>query len=41
MQYIKNKKYSIEERAKKHYGLTDIFEFAGYMLEDGTMLKLS
>ena len=41
MQYIKNKKYCIEERAKKHYGLTDIFEFAGYMLEDGTMLNFS
>lgn len=38
-EFIKNKQFCIEERAKKHYGLTRIFEHAGYMLEDGTMLN--
>ena len=38
---IKNKPYCIEERAKKFFGLTDIFEFSGYLLEDGTMLNFS
>ena len=41
MSYIKNHKYSIEERAIKHYGTTEIFQFAGYLLEDGTMLNFS
>lgn len=41
MVIIKNKPYCIEERAKKLFGLTNIFEFAGYMLEDGTMLNFS
>lgn len=40
-EYIKNKPYCIEERAKKYYGLTECFEFAGYLLEDGTMLNFS
>lgn len=38
---IKNHKYSIEERARKKYKTTDCFEFAGYILEDGTMLNFS
>lgn len=41
MNYIKNKPYCIEERAKKVFGLTEVFEFAGYLLEDGTMLNFS
>lgn len=32
---------TIEERAVKTYGLTDIPEFAGYMLANGTMLNFS
>lgn len=39
--YIKNHKYGIEERAKREYGLTNVFELAGYLLEDGTMLDFS
>ena len=39
--YIKNHPFCIEERARKVFGETDIFEFAGYMLEDGTMLNFS
>ena len=39
--YIKDHQYSIEERAKKYYGTTSIFEFAGYLLEDGQMLNFS
>lgn len=38
---IKNHKYSIEERARRKYKTTDYFEFAGYILEDGTMLNFS
>lgn len=38
---IKNHPFCIEERARKVFGETDIFEFAGYMLEDGTMLNFS
>lgn len=41
MKYIKNHPYCIEERAKKFFGETEIFEFAGYLLEDGTMLNFS
>ena len=39
--YINNHPFCIEERARKVFGETDIFEFAGYMLEDGTMLNFS
>ena len=39
--FIKNHPFCIEERARKVFGETDIFEFAGYMLEDGTMLNFS
>ena len=35
------KPYSIESRAKKYYGLTDCFQLAGYLLQDGTMLNFS
>lgn len=35
------KPYSIENRAKKYYGLTDNFQLAGYLLTDGTMLNFS
>ena len=35
------KPYSIENRAKKYYGLTDRFQLAGYLLTDGTMLNFS
>lgn len=38
---IKNHKYSIEKRARRKYKTTDYFEFAGYILEDGTMLNFS
>lgn len=31
----------IEERAKKYYGTTEIFDIAAYMLQDGTMLDFS
>lgn len=41
MDYIRSHPHCIEERAKKYYGLTDIFEFAGYLLPDGTMLNFS
>lgn len=41
MKYIKNHPYCIEERARKYFGETEIFEFAGYILEDGTMLNFS
>lgn len=33
--------HCIEEKARKYYGETDIFEFAGYLLPDGTMLNFS
>lgn len=39
--YAKNKKYCIEEKAKRRYGLTKIFENAGYILEDGSLLDFS
>lgn len=39
--YIKNKPYCIEERAKKFYGITECFELAGYLLENGEMLNFS
>lgn len=32
---------TIEQKAVKQYGLTEIFPFAGYMLGDGTMLNFS
>lgn len=41
MKYIKDHPYCIEERAKKIFGETNVFEFAGYILEDGTMLNFS
>lgn len=39
--YIKNHKFSIEERARKMFGETEVFDFAGYILEDGSMLNFS
>lgn len=33
--------YTIENRAKRQFGITEIPEFAGYMLADGTMLNFS
>lgn len=41
MEYIKNHPHCIEERAKKYYGTTNIFEFAGYILPNGEMLNFS
>ena len=41
MGYIKNHPHCIEERAKKYYGITDVFEFAGYILPNGEMLNFS
>lgn len=38
---IKNHKFCIEERMRKAFGETKIFEFAGYLLEDGSMLNFS
>lgn len=31
----------IEEKAKRYYKTTDVFEISGYMLQDGTMLDFS
>lgn len=39
--YIKNHRNGIEEKARRMFGETDIFQFAGYILEDGTMLNFS
>lgn len=33
--------YKIENRAKRYYGTTEIPEFAGYLLTDGSMLNFS
>lgn len=33
--------YTIEERAKRYYGLTEVPQFAGYLLKDGKMLNFS
>lgn len=41
MSYIKNHKYCIEEKAKSKFGLTNSYELAGYMFENGEMLNLS
>jgi hypothetical protein len=41
MKTNQNVRYTIEERAKKHYGITTVPEFAGYMLPDGKMLNFS
>lgn len=41
MNYIKNHKYCIEERAKSLFGTTEYPEFAGYILENGDMLNFS
>lgn len=34
-------KACIEMRAKKEYGTTEVFEFAGWLLKDGDMLNFS
>jgi hypothetical protein len=39
--YIKNKPHCIEEKALKMFGITECFELAGYILEDGRMLNFS
>lgn len=39
--YIKNHPYGIEERAKTYFGTTHNLEFAGYILEDGSLLNFS
>ena len=41
MEFIRKHPHCIEERAKKYYGTTDVFEFAGYILHDGIMLNFS
>lgn len=38
---IKNHPNCIEERARKVFGETEIYSFAGYILEDGSMLNFS
>ena len=41
MNYIKGHKYGIEERAKKVFGTTEVFELAGYLMPNGEMLNFS
>ena len=35
------KQYSIEEKARRKFGETEVFQLAGYLLEDGSMLNFS
>lgn len=39
--YIRGHKYSIEEKARNTFGETNVFQFAGYLMSDGTMLNFS
>lgn len=39
--YIRDHQYCIEEKARRMFGETEVFQFGGYLLQDGSMLNFS